>query len=61
MDKSTKPETKGKPISARDRLARASKRGVELSDAELTKVSGGDTPTESISLNFTKISPSYSK
>ena len=61
MDKRTKPETKGKPISARDKLASASDRNVELSDEALAKVSGGDTPTESLSLNFTKISTSYSK
>ena len=55
--------SKDKPKSAKpDTLAKPGKAGgIELSESELKTVSGGstanklDTPTESLSLNFTKI------
>jgi hypothetical protein len=62
------PSKKDPQISSTDDLTKTTKSGdVELGEEELKRVSagtpssGGDRPTESLSLNFTKIAWKYSE
>lgn len=57
----TDPSSKDPKISSADDLTKTTNKGdVELSEEELKRVSAG-SPTESLSLNFTKIAWKYNQ